>query len=249
MRLLMLILTLGFYVGLIKMELALKVSNTFPSYFQECVLGEFEMTKENFFSGCLAMCKQKNGCQLACYSGKKCTLLSAIVSTYYLGTAGETMFGGKCQSLWAEVKDVIHRANISASSELLGKYGRYYAAYAVSGFDCPKAISSGKVFHTENHNAAWFLADLNESLLVKRVIIHTRGNTASNFASVEVRVGDIPNDEDLKLNTRLMFYEGTAKGNDIIIFEGDKSLQGKYVIIQKTVDGSFAFSQVKIIVE
>ncbi|KAL7633740.1 UNVERIFIED_CONTAM: hypothetical protein RMT77_015694 [Armadillidium vulgare] len=232
--------------------LAYKVSNKLPATVLSCSLKNLTVRSNRPELGCVTVCQNTPLCLLACSKNDdECYLFSANVSPLWTGIEMGVLEtnDAKCYSTWAEGNDLMYSAATVTGVALLN--GSHIASIT-GGYSCSKTSDVTKMFHSAEVDTPWVLIDLESYHWVKKIIIQVRGDVGylNHFEFVEARVGNKNTPESFPENTLLMFYDHSANFSEIVTFEGERPLYGRYVSLQSMKNNSyFAFMQMKIIPE
>ncbi|RXG60432.1 2-amino-3-ketobutyrate coenzyme A ligase, mitochondrial [Armadillidium vulgare] len=233
----------------------IRVSDSLPAgVTEQCFIAEFKLAKSNFFSACHALCLKTESCLLACVkgfsftTGNVCRLYSVNVSKYWPG-ATEPLYkllGSKCYSVWADERDIAHKANYTSTT--LAKDQK--ASNAADGFACYKNDVEYVAITTYSIEVdAWIMADFGVQRSVEVIYLQARkvGKKKTRIEYLEIRLG---NSDDFDNNTLWYYFGGppTPPGK-IQVIRGNRTLSGRYFSIRNKDpnDEHLAMMEMKII--
>ncbi|RXG51303.1 hypothetical protein Avbf_10077 [Armadillidium vulgare] len=160
-----------------------------------------------------------------------CRLYSVNVSKYWPGTTEplDELLGRKCYSLWADERDIAHKANYTSSK--IPKSQK--ASNAADGFACSK---NDKKYvarsRYDNLVDAWIMADFGVQRSVEVIYLQGRniGKEKTHIEYLQIRLG---NSEDFDNNTLWTYFGGppTPQGK-IQVIRGNRTLSGRYFSIR-----------------
>ena len=180
---------------------------------------------------------------------KFCSLYFAIVCQHYdpngvIQSALQTL-NYKCYSSWHFSNDITDKVVNLASSPLYGP--GWIADYGINGYY--GIMTDG--FVTAKVNEPWLELDFGQVVQIQKVLTKLHGSTSypSRFCYVEVRVGNQSGSGDYSSATVLDFYPQVAPREELIVFEGDNPLWGRYLSFQSldTVNTYFIMGNINVL--
>ncbi|RXG60431.1 hypothetical protein Avbf_16775 [Armadillidium vulgare] len=227
----------------------IRVSDSLPAgVTEQCFIAEFKLAKSNFFSACHALCLKTESCLLACVKGDVCRLYGVNVSKYWPGALEplDKLLGSKCYSLWADERDIAHKANYTSSTLMKNQK----ALNAADGFACNKNDSEYVAESTFNYYIdAWIMADFGVQRSVEVIYLQGRNirNKKTHIEYLQIRLG---NSDDFDNNPLWTYFGGppTPPGK-IQVIRGNRTLSGRYFSIRNKDpnDEHLALMEMKII--
>lgn len=181
-----------------------------------------------------------------------CRLYSANVSPYWSeeNVGHDETNDANCYSTWVERPDLISSSKASTTIPLLSGSR---VTDVTGGYSCFLDSRVAFIFHTADKvDNPWVLIDMQSYYWVKKVIFRVRGYATypHHFQLVEVRVGSQSEADKFSSNELLMYMNWTVVHGEIITFERERPLYGRYVSVQSKMQKSyFIFLAMKIIPE